>query len=308
MISHRFRAGSLTRLCTKRWSQINKLFLSLDEITGLDRSRAALAAISLEKMNRVFLIFASRRWIPLSSAVLTFLLVSGVLLSLICPDQRSMVVAIIFGILTLLAWMLSVFIYQEVRTHIGGLHDLLQKGSQYIGEADKQITILALAPNIGQDRSPKAFLMYRRQLEQQFCNKNVSIEMIIPVKSEVQNLIESVLHERRYCEPTKKQYRNKASSFFAQLAKNAHGIILSKPPPFTVIYVDDRVAAIINNDTREGFLSIKPYEVQIVKKIIDFIKEQPGTSTGFDLPTTNSTGKWLDPESGPQNDHIACCH
>lgn len=241
---------------------------------------------------------AEKRMTPFVSFLISIVLVV-ILAIFLCIEQYSLAIAFIFGITTLLAWILSVFIYQEVRTHLGDLDDLLKRGSEYIEEATNKIVIVALAPNIGQGRRPSGFDEYKKSIEKQINKKQAKVEMLIPDKYVIQNFIEETLDNLPYIRDRKerrKAYRKEASRFFLNIMNKldvVEGIVLSDRPPFTIIYIDDRITLIINNETFEGFLSVKPYEVKIVGQLIEFMKKTLKSTASFDLPKANRSGEWI---------------
>ena len=235
-------------------------------------------------------------------------------------ERRAAGIAIAFGILALVSWILSLLIYQEVRSYVGGGGKLLDLALKKIPKANNHIRILALAPNIGQAFFLNQFEKFHKCLaetlhERQAGNNSLNLEFITLEKDRIRTFLIDVgeSHLRKcYWEDDEiiRSYRKPASEFFSLVAnwQKTHWWTIplrdGRVDPitdifwsFTAIAIDNTWAGIIMNKSLDGFECKNAYEVQVILAVFEILKKV-GTPTKVRtaadvLPQLDANKNWV---------------
>lgn len=274
---------------------------------------------------RFFLNIVSAYWFPLVFFIITIIIIiftwkdlsnSLIKFFLLCVSQKSLLFTILFGIATLIALIITIFVYQEVRTDIGGLSDLLEEATRIINESHGELIILAMASNIGQAYRKKDFERFKKAIETKLEHPEFRFTLIVPPKQVmIDTIIEPVITRIFQKERDQRQYRVAASSLFAELKckidtdtifKNEFVIPklgTKKGVPYvTAIITDEKEAVIVFNEEKNGiwgshagFSTKKPHEVKLIIKVVEFIKDMSKLTIPAEFPKAKDDGSgWLD--------------
>lgn len=261
-------------------------------------------------------------YLPALSLFIVILLTLGIILIVYNAERekwrsfeiRAAWIAIAFGFLALVSWLLSLLIYKEVRVYIGNGGQLLMKARESISMANHQIKILALAPNIGQAFFISQFDKFSESFtETLHRNENLKIEFITLKRGKICTLLshvgESHLRKKRSYSDQKKIisiYRKKANDFFTLLRGRPNAAwwtipLAGKIDPikdarwkFTAIVIDEAWAGIITNtEPYDGFECKNAYEIRVILAAFEMLKKQGSSVEANDvLPHLDVDNEW----------------